>query len=574
MRGVAALIAWLSLTCAAYGKCDALILIQPGLAGPQVPWDDYVSPCWILWPLEARPEGHSGLWSLVTGIDWKGEPQDALFHAAQGGGYWADNARSLRSRGLTLARIEFLNGTETYVLAGPQGSVHETSLMLGFSDSEKPVKALGPSDRWPNMGLIIHEASSWDDVAQVARSAGRTLVIEYPPARVRPWTRFWLLGRRSFQGIPESPDLRVPGLIPARSALCMLLAPEIFRWVEDDTVTWGGSHQWLTMGRFHSRPWRTAYSIAVAVLVSIGLVFVLREQRNRIVASLLLLAMLVPAATLLAGNLAHRFGIATLPADWFALLACLFGAAILSKKVLARWLPTVNPLFGPAALSWLAFSVGEPTWSPIGSVFGEPQGFPVMAMAGWFVSMSAACGFARNGGSALRWIIRACTLATVVLSYGCHRWWSFEVVPGAVLPFVALIIGEGTWKGALGIGMCLAGVLATPELLNGVVWKPGGLVSTARDFTRMDGSVLFSFLISPLFVGTLAMVFFFSLVSDRFLIHQYRRLFAEDPRRFTLLTSAWALSLIGIFHTTYLMPALVCAIAFVCVLVYEALLYL
>jgi MFS family permease len=118
------------------------------------------------------------------------------------------------------------------------------------------------------------------------------------------------------------------------------------------------------------------------------------------------------------------------------------------------------------------------------------------------------------------------------------------------------------------------GALTTPGILYGLAWKPSGLITFESDVPRLDVSPFASLLISPLFIGTAVLLYLFSLMGDRFLLHQLRRLVSEEPRRGAVLASSAGLALLGLTQPPLMTSALWCAIAGLALLVHDALCYL
>ncbi len=571
MRWRAVLIAFLFFVTFARSSSNALILIQPGIAGDQPPTKAYRASGWVLWPFEASPQGHSALLSLVTGLDWRGESDDSIFRPGRDQKFYAKNSASLETRGFFDARRKLLGTLPTFAISGPLGSLRETSLLLAVESGKAPIKVLGREDPLPQSALLVHEASSWADALALAHRAVHALVIEYPAPRNRPWTPFWLFGKGRLLGVPVVASGELPGLVPARSILKLMTSETSVAWLPQTAGE--GTVGWLELSRSQAPEWRTCYGFLLAATLSLGLLLVLRERRGMWLSNFLALLVLCPASSVLAGDTAGLEGPSILPVRFVMTLASLSLLSYVGVRVLGKWVPEAHRLFVPSFVSFAVFTVGNPITSPIMG----PQGFAGPNTAGlgcWFASAVALAAFARESSLALEWSARLLLVVAFLWALAFPTWWSPERLPFACLPLVALAFGDGVWRWAVAPALPLLGALTTPGILYGLAWKPSGLITFESDVPRLDVSPFASLLISPLFIGTAVLLYLFSLMGDRFLLHQLRRLVSEEPRRGAVLASSAGLALLGLTQPPLMTSALWCAIAGLALLVHDALCYL
>ncbi len=212
-----ALLFLLCLTSVGLGWANtALILISPAAAGPTVDPNTYVHRTWVLWPSANNVEGSNRLLSLSTGMDWHGEGNDLAFKEATDG-WISQNFRSLVGRGV-------LPESAPAFVAGPKGEISYAGLLLSLSRQNPLVKVWPFETKQFPPGELVFEARNWDEVQEFrSRIQGRCMVLEYPPAADRPWTRYWLFSSgQSISDTPEDREVRIPGIVPAKNALSLI----------------------------------------------------------------------------------------------------------------------------------------------------------------------------------------------------------------------------------------------------------------------------------------------------------------------------------------------------------------
>lgn len=572
MKCWAALLAWLMLVSVAGAKSNVLILIQPGLGGAEAPGG--LRPAgWVLWPLVVYPQGNTALLSLVTGKDWLGDNLDCRFSTLRDGKLRPEDGKAMERWGYFQARRQFLGAEKLYALAGPERSFRETELLLCVEDPRQPVSVLDAGEPWPSGGLAVRDASSWQEVQDLVGRADRALIVGYPPAAARPWTRMWLAGPGWPEGSPVTPGPGMPGVLPARHVLDVLFKPGSFQWEHVSAASREETGRWLETIRDAAPKWLTAFGVVLAAALSVGLFLALRERHSALLPELTLGLMLCPAACVLGGNVAHKVGVASLgPASALSVIG-IYSVSKCGQWALGRWVPHVHRLLAPAIVCCLVMTFANPLWSVLSGEFrtaGSFQGgFPGAAFGCWIASITAVSAFLRGTTLLGEWMARIAALSMSAAGFAGIGWWAAGPWPCALAPLVALFVGEGVWRRAWTPVLPIVGALTTPGLMHGIAWEPGGLLTRAWDTDKLNGADYVAFVLSPLFVGTCALVFFFSLIADRFLLHQYRRLVADDTRRVAVLSGGGALALIGLTQPSLLPSALWCAIAGLAILVLE-----
>ncbi len=576
MRALVAL--WfLILTALAFGDTSAvnsLILIQPAAAGIGGGIDSYGYPQWVLWPphpLSLSNGSQSALLSLLTGHDWAIDPVHAQGFAALDAQFEAKNGADFSERGVFAAQRKVLGSISTYVLERSPRASPESVLLLGMHDRSGRSRIVPWNSVWPSNGLLIYEARSWDEVASVAgRTGGRTLVVEYPPRVNQPWTRFWTYRKGWPPGVLPVGRLHVPGLIDAHDVAKLLLDPNSFKWVKDRSWQSGAANRWLEMGHRWGPLLLIGLGIcgAIASLATVAAVF--RERRSPIVAEIVRVLMLSPAALVLAGWLGEREGIGFLP---FLIPVCtlaLWLFSLIGSQILRVLLVDAHPLLATACVGFLTMTAMSPLWSPFSNSFGWIRHqAPGDALGCWFAYGVGAIACLRGASVGLEWLFRFGSVGLLALPILRIAWWAPDPFPYGILPLLLIAFGEGFWRWYLSPLVVLVGFVSDSRWLNGVAWNPGGLIKSLPDSDRIDLSGYVSAIVSPLAILTLFLVGGGCLFGNRFFLHQMRKLAFVDPRRTAVLTSSGGLALIGVSQPIFLTAALWCGIGGMLVLLYD-----
>ena len=543
---------------------SALVLIQHDQAGPILPSADYIQAEWILWP--ADQEGwNNRILSLATGLDLQGEPSDTAF-SAFGGGWVLDNGPSLRRRGAFDARAAYLGPTPTTVVRKEKGGVSRSVFLLALADARTVVVPRPFSDPLPTEGLVVYEASGWDDAMAIARRAGRTLIVEYPPAGEDRWSRFWQWGDWP-PGVPREKDLGIPGLVRSRQALAMLLRPTEFVWQPNNAGRWGGANRWLEHGRTTTPGVLLAWYCGGLFVLAWALAQVMNEDRGPFVSELLVLLALSPASIVLAGAGARLGGLEAWPILLVLAGLALYAASLLGGLIVRQTMPDAHPLFAPCAVGLVAMLLCDPLWSDFSGRFARLDlDVPGDALGAFLAYLAGVVAFARG-----RWLGRAVVAAILLAGVALRPWWVGGHPALLVLPAVALIAAEGLFR------PLLLGVLALlPTGLariarDGVDWHPWGLLATAQGAGSLNLWQSATLLFSPAWMGFLVALAGGLLVGNRFLAYRLRKILRLDPRLRVLPWMALGTLALGLTEPLALPAVPVVAFGAILTLAYDGL---
>ena len=561
------------LACSAFGS-EAIILLRHDRAGPNLPTQDFIHPDWMLWPAEDRPGSENGLLSILSGSDWQGQSEDLQFEPVARDLWRSSNFESLVRRGYMQEVQRKLGSAKPILLANPRSAVGREELLFGVGTASPDLKTRPYDERTRYGGLVIYEALSWHDAAQVARSSGdRALVIEYPPLPGTNWSRFWRYGKSwpAESLDPVLPGIEVPGLCPLREALDLLRTPNNFRWVTNTTSRWGGPNRWLIHGETESPIVMGVCFGSAALAVLAGLLFIGSEHRSVAVRALCQAVLLFPAADLLAGNVSASVGLSS----WAVFLPffelVLLGSALLVTTTVRSRAPEVNFLFGVCLVGAGVSTVCLPLWSDFSNVFRWPVDLvsPEMAAA-WIGYLTGLFAFARDLHPKSIWIGRALTLALVVWTAAGDPWWVNGTTSFAILPVVPMVAAEGL----LGKPFIFYTALLPTSLWGlrrGFAWEPYRVLTTSADIGAFNSAEWARFLVSPGFIATLFVGGVLLVLASGFASHQMKLVVRTDARRVAPLWAAIGLTALGILHPEMLYGALVLGIGGVLVVVHEGL---
>lgn len=553
---------------------EAIVLLRHDRAGPNLPLQDFVHSDWVLWPSEYPPGTENGLLSILSGHDWVGQEQDLEFKSVGPHRWISLSYRSLANRGYLSEVERRLAGERLTLIENPRGAVGREELLLGLTARSATVSAVPFGRLTRVVGLLVYEALSWDDAAQLARHvSGRTLVIEYPPDSGTRWTRFWRFGRGwpPTDLVPTDRELGVPGLIPLREALDLLHDADRFQWVRDSSLTWGGPNRWLVHGSTDSPVVRVVL-FCVAVIATVGgFLYVGIERRSVLVRVLCQGVLIFPAADCLAGSMAMGLG----QSNWTLLLIFtelgLLGAGHLIALVFqARW-PAVNGLIGLCLVGAAIMTASQPVWSDFSNVFARsPTGVPVEMVGAWVGYLAGTLAFTRRLGPRWAWFGRLATIALIVWTSISAPWWVDRTASYAILPVVPFAAAEGFIHRPF---LAFAALLPTSlyGLRHGIVWTPGHLIRTARDLDAFNGFEWLRFLISPLFIGAFAVALLAIVETTGFAAHKVRLMLRSNEPLAAPLWSALALFALGLLNPEMLFASLFLAIGSLVAIVHEAL---
>lgn len=540
---------------------DALILIPPEAAGTAQLASGYTHGEWILWPA-ASGDPATRILSLLSGVDWRVPSRDVAFHREAGQPVLSglDHLRKIGYFGL---RDELVPG-RTLVVGPPS----REALLLGL-DGRHPAETAEVSGDWPEVGLAVATATSWDEVAKItANAGGRVLVIEYPPEDGRTWSRFWMQGHGWSSKLPAWEGFGMPGLIPARQVGRLLIQPDTFRWEASEVANWGGADQWLIfIGRL--APLTLAICVFFAAFFAGCTVYLVsRQEASRLAACGMKASLLLPATFLLSGRL-MQVGDRDLAAFW--LIGVFVGLVSLSTVldiIVRKLVPGAHFLVGVFAVGLFATVASSPVWSIYSNVLGSGE-FPVSpeatgALLGYLVGFAAGC----RGAVRLAWMGWAGCLAA--FAWGLRgAWWASEVWPLALLPLVALLIALRLFRPWQCVAYGLVPLADQRLFRHGFTWAPENLFSAADQVHAINAARYAEFFSSPVVLTTLFLGAAIALMSEPYLFQELRRTLKRDSRSRSLLQAAGAAGAMSLFQPLLLYPAFMCLVGGVFVILVD-----
>ncbi|HVT13683.1 MAG TPA: hypothetical protein VHE55_15570 [Fimbriimonadaceae bacterium] len=541
----------LLLTCAA-GATDALILISPDAAGPvSAKYGE-----WTLWPAEDEPGGGNRMLSLLTGIDWAGG-SNALVFAYKDGRYLSSSLTKLQSMGYFAARDRIVQGA-SFAVGRRDGFASPISLLLALDGRSPQVIPLTLRDPWPP-GVALAQVDSWDTVAAIVHKAGgRVLVVEYPPLAGERWSRYWLRGEGWGNRLPVWRPWDVPGLIPASQTGALLLHPNRFGWIENDSGNWGGASLWLAYVNYSAPLTLAILGFLAAFFAGCTIYLVSIEERARFASAVLKYLTLLPATILIAGRLTAILGPSDFPLlTFFSFLSLMFGSQILGG-IVRKVFPETHEMFAVMTVGFLATLASAPLWSMYSNVLG-PNPLPLSpeAAGALFGYLVGVCAFGR-GSSTARWIGRISAILCLGWGIAINPWWVANQWPFALLPLVALLIGERLFRLWM-LPFFAALPLADGRLIRyGFVWAPGNLFHSYSQSGGVNLARHAEFFVSHGFLGTLIIAGGLAIFVERYLFHEMRRTLLRDSRTKALFQASMACGAMGLFQPLLLYVALLC----------------
>ncbi len=544
---------------------DAIILIQHEQAGPNLPSADVIHGEWIRWPTDQEGRNNRIL-ALASGVDLQGELADMGFKPV-GDGRMSRNAQRLQARGFFDARRSYLQGVPTTIVANANQGVSSGVLFLALDEPERVIRTQPFGKPFPAAGLVAYEALNWDDATAVAqRVTGRSLIVEYPPADKDGWSRFWLRGSWP-SGVPIDAEVRVPGLIPARRALDLLLHPKAFEWKPSNPGQWGGPNRWLEHGRTDTPVVLACWAVLATFVIAWALAQVMNEDRGPFVSELLVLVVLSPAALVILGT-ASRFGGLEAWPFWLLLsMGATYAASLLVGLGVRRSAPDAHPLLASCLVGLAVFVISDPLWSDLSGRFGTLEtDVPGLALGAFVGYLAGTMAFAPG-----RWMGRAIAGAALLWGASTRPWWIDGHSALLTLPAVALLAAEGLFRPVLLAVLALLPTNLVRVAREGVAWNAGGLLAYADQGHALDLWLTAKLLGSPEWGGFLAFSACVALIGNRFLAYRLRRLLRLDPRLRALPWAAAGTLALGVTEPIALAAAPIVAFGALTALAYDGL---
>ncbi len=567
---------------------NVLVLIQPSLAGPNVNPMNYWQPQWVLWPPSMNDSNGGRLLSIATGDNWVGSSADFQFDLVEGGKAWRSrNYQQLISRGHFTVRGENLGLVRTEVLVKDSGSVSPNALRiaLGFdSPIVRPVRISEPN--WPKDCLMVTEAYSWDEIAEISRrTRGRILVVEYPPLPETPWTRYWLRGsewaiagktlRTSADSalVAKSTDFVVPGLLKARLLVPFLLHPGKFEVQEVSLRNWPGANRFLEINKRSSFLIGALWMILSAGLCIWAVTVVTSERTNLALPTLLSGVLLSPAAVVLAGFLGKTLGV-----DygwlWISLSVALLTLASRGMSiVMKRRLPRAHPLLAVFAIGLSVICSVDPIWSFLSPVFcSRPSAVSAISLGALLGYLTGFIASFRGCGRSSVWVGRITSLALLICGLALKTWWIADLGALSFISVAATVIGEGLFSWPMLIGFVAWPTSWIPIYTGGFIWAPLGLIRSSHDRVGVNLAYYVDFISSVSLAICILMACGAAIFGFRFFFHQLRKLVKLDDRRTALPFVAIASFGFGCLHPSFLLSALTVGVGAALAVLFDAVL--
>ncbi|RYG35933.1 hypothetical protein EON81_11260 [bacterium] len=509
MRRLLAVLLW-ALTALAAAQ-DALVFIRPDRAGPQVPREIDPHPIWVTWGPKSDLNGLNRLLEPVTGYSWEVSTRDFSFQIA-GGTPKLTAFRMWEFRGIFAARDRIL---------GPGVGLLRLRTN-GFSPSITPLTSSTETMGVHTSRVMLAEAGSWDEVAQIARRHRRTAVLEYPPDEYS-LGHLWLFGESGWPlGVPRLGA--IPGLLPSTEVGKLLVDPSVVHW--DPAVPSSERALPWALARATSFGW-----IRLSLGVFFGLVFgfavfsVGLDARSSSARTLLKAGALAPFAAFLAAYPARTLlgPEATLP-----LTAGLLVGLLAIERTISVQLPSLSSWAGSAFLALLSFAVAQIPWSVFENQLGTLFGLVAVALVGTLAALP-------EPPSMWTWPGRLLVLALALRLAEIQP--NGLTVGGIWLLGACLICGESwltnrRWiSGLVALGWAV-GIARRPDF----AWE--GMLGFDSDIGRPNLYDAFVTLTGPLFIVVMTASFGLAVFATEYLRHRTRRTFLATPR----LRGAWQLA--------------------------------
>ena len=565
---------------------NVLVLIQPALAGPRVDPLNYWQPQWVLWPPAVQNANGGRLLSVSSGADWVGDSRDFQFEVQKDGHSWrARNFDAMVDRGHFAVRYASFGVLGVGLLSDSSDSVSPNALRLALNPNSPVVRMHRIHDLdWPVADLMIMEASSWDEIADLERwTRGRILVVEYPPQEDVPWTRYWLKGGGwSISGIdlklssdsaivPTQKGSQVPGLIRARMLIPLVMNPDRFVVSNVTVKNWPGANRFLTVSHSYGLLIGAIWILSIVGIVIWGAVLVANERESHIVPVLMVGAFLSPASVNLAGVLGRYLGADAWPI-WIGLssvtvVMLAFGVGALVKSLL----PRSHPLFSVCAVGFIVMVSCNPVWSVMSPLFsGRNLLLSPVALGATFGYLVGVGCFLRGSGAHWIWLPRLLSIAFLAIGCGYRLWWASDLNATLFISVASWVISEDLfqWPVIVAFGFWPTSLL--PIIAGGFTWAPLGLLYRGGDLVGLNTAEYVDFLLSVSLWICVTVFLWVALFGYQFFFYQLRKLARMDARRKMLPYAAVSSVAFGLLHPIFLMASLSVTVGAGCALLFDA----
>jgi hypothetical protein len=281
---------------------------------------------------------------------------------------------------------------------------------------------------------------------------------------------------------------------------------------------------------------------------------------------------MVPVAFLalyLSGNFAKASGLMAwniLP--FFAYFALLLGLLPAYLAMRALW-PKTHPLYPVALCAAIILLWANPLYSVFSNVFSlTPLPISPIPLGALTAALTATASLSFKGELWPRLLTASLFCVAMIMGVLTKQWWSFTPV-FLVLPVLTLLAGAGSMRFYL-----LPIFVLWPFLFHGwnghFAWDINWLFANYDDRNAINAAAQMQFLLSPLWLATLATVAIVALAGGKFLKHQLRRAFGATNNARALFWVALALGCMGLREPYLLDSALVVLISGFLVLLFDA----
>ena len=549
-------------------QTTAIVLIDPGNAGPDVDPSTYTHGHWVLWPA-AVGNGDNRLASILSGQDWDiSSSALAVGPQDKSSGYSILGLRELSWRGYFESAAKVLGSRQIDVRTDSTGQTTMAALFLGGKSDSPTVRTKRMEEPASPNSILVCAISNWTELPAIEHLASRTLVLEYPPRKETQWSRAWLYGKWPDQTFMIK-DVRVPGLLPARDAARLLIDPKIAYWTKDRSGDWGGANRWFERAR---DVWPFLLGI-VAILGSYVLFCavycVVNEQRGRLASVLLYALLLVPASVVFEGRVARLFGPAA------AVSSFLVSYVLLGVFCLGVWLLLGRRLDQAATLAvavtgLLGCLLGDETWSLVNALwFGRVLPFSPWGAGFLFLYVALLAAYSKDSRALTRVSVAVLLIVPVLGFLGA--WWGGGNAAVCAIPLAALTARFGVLRRPMLVALGLFPPTLAQLAICGATLAPDGLVRRAEDAGAVRLDETMALLGSPAFGLLLLVMGVLALVGGKFFIHQIRIALLRSQGERTLLAITAAAAALALLEPRAIPSFLVLGIGAMLMLLIDAL---
>ena len=517
-----------------------LVLIDPKVAGPQIPLSIDENPNWIRWK-SGRDSGQRNdnlarLLEISSGRAWEAADRYFQFHPAGEHLWTSDGLVGLQRKGFAVATAEHLGSRRFVPLETDQGAVANESLTVAMDPRFGQIRSVPAGQPLEKDGLYVFVAKHWNELERLRqRGASRILAVEFPPPPGQGFSHLWVKdggwGSRTMVG----PNDGVPGLFAPKNLVALLtqdpletIPPESaknpMRWMIAEQET-GRRTVWL------------GFAIMTLTTVVIG-ICVMRERQWPGVMVVARAASLIPAAWMLSGWLSLWLGPSGAPfwmmLTWILLSILAWGWGLRS--------PVSHPSLAPYFwVGLLASILGQLTFGPVSPVFSDGGGIGFVALISYLAGLAAIS--AANPAS---WVVRVIGLLLALrLPFA---WDGLPDLPAFMITSLvcgSIVIGERWLPFWVPVLIALA-ALGSKTIAHGAIVARDGQFMNYWDSEAVNVFELIQSLTHPYWLIVTATFLGLLFIGNRFLLHQVRRWARMDPRAGALATLTFVILLTGL----------------------------